>query len=200
MVRVICERKRISDISNVIEARSMNFWKGTIRMSKLTTLHAVKEYLGIEQFDTSQNADADLLALIRSASEDIEKYCGRTFEIQRHSEIYDGNASDILFLNHTPIHSVCEVKIDSAIEEDFEIRDDYIWLRNGLFTAGQQNVAVNYCAGYFRRGDEPPSDLQDACIQLVTVRRTLPNTYTEGLLPLSVAIILDKYRKPKLAD
>ncbi|GAB4332485.1 MAG: hypothetical protein Kow0099_04250 [Candidatus Abyssubacteria bacterium] len=182
-------------------------------MADLTTLSNLKEYLDIEQDDTE--FDSLLARLIEASSRQIEAYCRRTLDIQSYSESYDGNASDILFLRQTPIVSVASLTIDEepVAAEDFKVYDDYVRLLSRLFRPGTLNVSVAYTAGYYDASTEsPPADVEDACIQLAAFKYNLRGA--EGLaerrinqtadsfaglaIPLSVAIILDRYRRPKL--
>ncbi|MBI5118824.1 phage gp6-like head-tail connector protein [Candidatus Poribacteria bacterium] len=182
-------------------------------MADLTTLADVKEYLDIGADEIK--FDSLLGRLIAASSRQIEGHCGRTLEIKSYGETYDGNASDILFLDNTPIISVASLEIDGeAVQpEDFKVYDDYVRLPSRLFTPGELNVAVTYSAGLFDAGaGAPPADLVDACIQLVAFKFNLRGA--EGLtdrranqtaekfvgeaIPLSVAIILDKYRRVKV--
>ncbi|UCD57332.1 MAG: phage gp6-like head-tail connector protein [Candidatus Hydrogenedentota bacterium] len=182
-------------------------------MADLTTLANVKEYLDIESDDTT--FDSFLQRSIAASSRQIEAYCNRRFEIQNYSENYDGNASDILFLNSTPIVSVSSLSIDDETlqADEFKVYDDYVRLVSRLFTPGELNVSVDYDAGYFdAQSDPPPADVEDACIQLVafkfnvrgadglTQRRAnqTADSFAGVAIPLSAAIILDKYRRAKL--
>jgi len=181
-------------------------------MADLTTLANVKEYLDIESDDDS--LDSLLERLIAASSRQMEAYCNRVFEVQSYSETYDGTASDLIFLKNTPIQSVSSLSIDDgALEADeFKIYDDYLHLVSGLFTPGQLNVSVQYSAGcYDPQTESPPSEVEDACIQLTAFkfnlrgaealdeRRVNQNTesFSGAAIPLSVAIILDKYRRPR---
>ena len=67
-------------------------------MADLTTLADVKEYLDIEADDNAY--DSLIQRLITASSSQVETYCNRVFETQDYSESYDGNASDILFMNN----------------------------------------------------------------------------------------------------
>ena len=182
-------------------------------MVDLTTLANVKEYLDIEPDDT--RFDSVLEKLITASSRQVEAYCNRTFEICGFTESYDGNASDILFLNNAPIVSVTSLSIDdeSLQPDDFHVYDDYVRLESRLFTRGVLNVSVEYSAGHFdSQAESPPADVEDACIQLVAFKFGLRGA--EGLaerrvnqsadrfagvaIPLSVAIILDKYRRTRM--
>lgn len=183
-------------------------------MADLTTLANVKEYIDIKSEDTA--FDSLIERLIEASTTQIESYCGRVFQIQDYSESCDGNASDILFLNHTPIVSVGSLSIDDEDIDatEFKVYDDYVRLVARLFTPGKLNVSVEYSAGYFDpQTESPPSDLEDACIQLVAFKFNLraadglaqsrvneiTYSYVDLAIPLSVAVILDKYRRLRVA-
>lgn len=182
-------------------------------MGDLTSLAIAKEYLDIDSDDTT--FDSLLGRLITAASRQIEAYCNRTFEIQGFSEDYDGNASDILFLSNTPIISVSSLLIDdeSVESEEFKVYDDYIRLVSRLFTPGELNVSVEYSAGFFDpQSESPPAELEDACVQLVAFKFNMrgangltqkrvnqtSESFAAVAIPLSVAIILDKYKRQQL--
>jgi len=181
-------------------------------MADLTTLANVKEYLDIESDDSSY--DSLLTRLITASSRQVETYCNRLLDTQDHSETYDGSASDILFLKNNPIVSVGSLAIDdeSVEADEFKVYDDYLRLVSGLFTVGKLNVAVEYSAGYYDpQSESPPSDVEDACIQLVAFKFSLRGaeglderrvnqnieSFAGAAIPLSAAIILDKYRRPR---
>jgi hypothetical protein len=182
-------------------------------MADLTTLAMVKEYLDIESGDTHFNQLFE--RLIPASSRQIEAYCNRTFDVSASTEAYDGNASDILFLNRVPIVSVSSLSIDDEViaADEYKVYDDYIRLLSRLFTCGKQNVTISYSAGlYDALSESPPADLEDACIQLIAFKFTMRGA--EGLsqkqvnqssdsfagvaIPLSVALVLDKYRRPRV--
>jgi hypothetical protein len=183
-------------------------------MPDLTTLANVKEYLDIESSDTKY--DQTLTRLISAASRQIESYCSRFFEIRAYNESYDGNASDILVLANTPLVSITSVSIDGEIiaSEDYKVYDDYVRLVERLFTPGKQNVSVQYSAGLYDAASEsPPADLEDACIQLIAFKYTMrgseglsqrhvnqvSDSFAGAAIPLSVALILDKYRRRRIS-
>ena len=149
-------------------------------MADLTTLADVKEYLDIEADDNAY--DSLIQRLITASSSQVETYCNRVFETQDYSESYDGNASDILFMNNTPIVSVTSLSIEGEglDPDEFKVYDDYVRLVSGLFTPGQLNVSVQYSAGYYDpQTESPPADVEDACIQLVDFKFNLRGA--EGL-------------------
>jgi len=183
------------------------------QMPDLTTLANVKEHLDIESGDTE--FDQLIERLISASSRQIERYCGRPFDIRAYSESYDGNASDILFLNYTPIVSVTAVSIDeeALATDQYKVYDDYVRLVSRLFTWGKQNVTIAYSAGFYDAASEsPPADLEDACIQLVAFKYTMrgaeglsrrdvnqvSDSFAAAAIPLSVALILDRYRRARV--
>lgn len=183
-------------------------------MADLTTLATVKEYIDIKSEDTA--FDSLIERLITASSSQIESYCGRVFQIEDYAESYDGSASDILFLKHTPVVSVSSLSIDDEQIDaaEFKVYDDYLRLAARLFTPGTLNVSIDYSAGYFDAETEsPPADLEDACVQLVAFKFNLraadglaqsrvneiTYSYVDLAIPLSVAVILDKYRMPRVA-
>jgi hypothetical protein len=187
--------------------------EGTI-MPDLTTVANVKEYLDIDSGDTTFDSLID--RLIKAASMQIESYCNCDFQTKDYSEDYDGSASDILFLSHVPIVSVTSLSIgDEAVDAaDFKVYGEYLRLVARLFTSGKLNVSVEYSAGYFDpQTESPPDDLEDACIQLTAFKFSLRGadgfkqrhvnqitySYADLAIPLSAAIILDKYRRPRMA-
>ncbi|RJP24764.1 MAG: hypothetical protein C4520_03530 [Candidatus Abyssobacteria bacterium SURF_5] len=182
-------------------------------MADLTTLANVKEHLDIESGETQ--FDQLLARMITASSRQIEAYCNRTFGITARTELYDGNASDILFLDHTPIVSVASVAIDeeAMAADEYKVYDDYVRLCSRLFTPGEQNVEIQYSAGFYDPAIEsPPPDLEDACIQLVSFKyfmrgaegitsrqvNKVTDNFASAAIPLSVALILDKYRRARV--
>jgi uncharacterized phiE125 gp8 family phage protein len=182
-------------------------------MPDLTTLANVKEHLDIEAAETRY--DQLLARLITASSRQIESYCNRFFDIRACSETLDGNASDILFLAHAPITAVASLSIDgeSIAPDEYKVYDDYVRLVDRLFIPGARNVAIQYSAGLYTPGAEsPPADLEDACIQLVAFKYAMrgaealsqrqvnqvSESFAGQAIPLSVALILDKYRRPRL--
>ncbi len=183
-------------------------------MADLTTVATVKEYIDITSEDTA--FDSLIERLIKASTAQIESYCGRVFQIEDYTEHYDGTASDILFLKHTPVVSISSLSIDDEQVDaaEFKVYDDYVRLIARLFTPGALNVSVEYSAGYFDpQTESPPPDLEDACVQLAAFKFNLraadglaqsrvneiTYSYVDLAIPLSVAVIVDKYRRPRVA-
>jgi uncharacterized phiE125 gp8 family phage protein len=137
--------------------------------TQLCSVSDVKQYLSI----SDSTHDALLGALVDGASEAIENFCRRRFATAEYTEYHDGGDSAILLLDHCPVQSVDEVRVDSR--HDFENgepidEDDYVLYPEeglivriaGLFSAGTRNVRVIYTAGYA----EVPNDVNRACVML----------------------------------
>lgn len=76
----------------------------------LLTLSYLKDYLGIPQ-DTT-DGDAQLAALLASATATVEEYLGRKLEKERRTEYYHGTGQKTLTLRHRPVWTVHDVWVD----------------------------------------------------------------------------------------
>jgi hypothetical protein len=120
----------------------------------LTTLSAVKEYLG----ETSNDNGALLTSLIAQAESVVSVFLDRSIEAADHTETFDGNGRDYLVLPHYPINSVSSVKINSTWDfaNTAAVASTYLAFRNDgilrirgtTFTPGVQNVQVVWNGGY----------------------------------------------------
>lgn len=141
--------------------------------SELTTLANLKQYLDI---DTDQTTDDTFLQnLITRISDDMERYCQRTFNASDLTEYYKGSGTRILLLRNYPVNSVTSIHDDTELEfgadtaidsDDIKISDAVngtIILNEGIFTESEkENIKVVYNAGY----STIPSDLEQACIKM----------------------------------
>lgn len=115
----------------------------TLRTNALTTLEALKQLLGIDETDTSQ--DGVLIQLINRASASIENALGRKLRRSTYTERVKGTGSQYLLVENYPIVAVEEIK------QAGEIIDP------GLY-----DITVRYTAGYilpWEATDEAPADL-----------------------------------------
>lgn len=137
----------------------------------LCVLATVKAWLDIGTADTSK--DAILSLLITSCSTIIEQWCGRNFYSATYTENYNGTGTTRLILNQLPIQSVASVTINDQVipvSTDplvygymFDVNSIYLVgsampslglstgsnvSGNNRFPMGNQNVAVEYTAGY----------------------------------------------------
>jgi hypothetical protein len=80
--------------------------------SNLTTLARVKEYLGIEDSDTTH--DAKLTNLLAAASRYIESYCDNIFTASTYTEYHSGRGAGWLSTRNTPISAITRVATEPA--------------------------------------------------------------------------------------
>lgn len=80
----------------------------TLRTNALTTLEALKQLLGIDETDTSQ--DGVLIQLINRASASIENALGRKLRRSTYTERVKGTGSQYLLVENYPIVAVEEIK------------------------------------------------------------------------------------------
>lgn len=139
----------------------------TLHQYALTSLAAVKQFA-----DITTNADDDLLVqLINSATDLIERRCGRRFAKTTYAgELQDGDGSDELLLNQYPIAAdePVEVSIDGVAlnPTEFQAYDQEGMLyRRARWPRGHRNVSIAYTAGY----ETIPADLAQAANEIVTL-------------------------------
>lgn len=127
-------------------------------MADLTTLAAVKNYLGI----TLPAQDKVISSLISRESMVIQNWTGRVFPtVTRTSFWVNGSGSDRLMLPDAPIISVSALQIGTyvilpspdGIQQGFTYDDTMIYLKPGAYTdskfpRGYQNVKATWLAGY----------------------------------------------------
>ncbi len=161
----------------------------------LTTLEAVKEELGIDAGDASN--DNYLVRLVNSVSDAIERYCDRHFEKASLTEKVAGQGSQRVLLSRTPILSVTSVTLSGSVlaSSDYEVEAEagmlfrasgWPWsaMRRPDIVQDQypgsetRNIEVAYTGGYVLPKDENPAanppvvrtlpyDLEEACIATV---------------------------------
>ena len=183
--------------------------------SDLCSLDEVKDYMGME--DSKSVVDDVLEDIITGVSDIFHTYCGvEQFKQQTYTEYYDGCGQKLLFVYNTPIISVTELNVDSDWEfgvdttvgsDEYKIVNNlYIVLKNTVFSLGDQNVKIEYSAGYATI----PRDINLVAVEEVVRRhrrkkdfdvasRSLGNGqatfYEKGLL-VSTKNVLNAYKKP----
>lgn len=138
-------------------------------MAELTTLAKVKEYLGIP--DATTDDDALLTRLVTAASDYIETLLNRSFASAQYVQTENGNGRDTIVAADYPVRSVTSLTIDGrAIPEatsptaaGYQFDEDGFYLRGYTFTRGVRNVVITYAAGY----DTTPPAVEDVAITLV---------------------------------
>lgn len=141
-----------------------------LRTNALTTLEALKQLLGIDETDTSQ--DSVLIQLINRASASIENALGRKLRRSTYTERVKGTGSQYLLVENYPIVAVEEIKAGREIVDpglyDITVRGnagviykDDGWTYYGFPTAdrrrrdGSRNITVRYTADISCHGKRP---------------------------------------------
>lgn len=141
-----------------------------LNANALTTLTFCKDYLDIENLNTSE--DARIEFFINQASDAIERYCNRKFVSQTFTEIYDGRNYDRLLVNQYPISSITSIYVDPSwvfdstsliAATEYQIANESEIRYKSIFPRGIGNIKITYVAGYAAI----PSALEGACLQLV---------------------------------
>lgn len=137
----------------------------------LTTLANVKDWLTI----TGSADDARITRVVTAASQFMQKWLSRTITpATSYSEKRNGNGKSQMMLRNYPIVSVASVAINgvsipaapSSTASGYLFDDDTIYLNGYDFGKSPQGVAVSYTAGFAA----VPPDLEQACIELVSLR------------------------------
>ncbi len=189
----------------------------------LCTLAELKAFLGIAAEDTAD--DTRLGELITSASAAIEAYCSRSFEVVAiEGELHDGDGTDELRVDVTPIVSVSAVSIDGQAVNvaDLAIYHTMVAFKSGeysarlrssggIFPVGRQNISISYSAGYAA----VPRDIADACKFQVAFLMNTANkqglisetnqvsqattSYVQGNLSPAVRSACSRYRRARMS-
>ncbi|MEG2175277.1 MAG: head-tail connector protein [Oscillibacter sp.] len=162
----------------------------TLRANALTTLEALKQFLGVSDTDTS--SDGVLVQLINQASASIERALGRKLRRTTYTERIKGTANQYILVENYPVNAVEYIKqagevIDPGLY-DFTSRSNagVIYKDDGWPYAGyphgltgdsitaSRNLEVRYEAGYTLPSDvttgypcDLPADLEGLCQEMV---------------------------------
>lgn len=184
----------------------------------LTDLTSVKEHIGIDLGDTTQDSRLD--KMITRASRRIMSWCDRRFIEESYTEFKNGRRSNSILLRHFPASKPTELYIDSSSvfgastlvdSSEYDILDGslVVLLEGRNFEKGRRNIKVVYTAGYTFAS--LPEDLVDNAnmlvefmYQMVEERRIgLVNkgksgettTYVQGI-PQFIKEGLEPYKRP----
>jgi hypothetical protein len=131
----------------------------------LISLTDLKAYLSADtgdEFLTDTSTDNELERIINSASLYANRYTGVDLLSREHTEYYDGDGSNTLFLDNFPV-TTAVADIDLWIDTDREYEDDdkietgdiilysstgKIVLEDTVFSRAPQSVKITYTAGY----------------------------------------------------
>ncbi len=141
--------------------------------SDLTTLADVKTWLQTGQSAFPVTDDALLTRLVTAASQYIQSWLNRPIASADYLEVRDGTGGQTLQFACFPVIDVMSLTIDrQAIPRAGSSRAGYAFGPTQLsvsgyrFSRGLQNIVIGYTAGY----STIPSDIAQACIELVALR------------------------------
>ena len=159
--------------------------------NSLTTLALTKEFVGSTG---TTEFDSRLSGAINSASHRANSHTGRLLKSRSYDQIYDGDGTRSLILDHYPIRESSSSEIQAYVvgsrdsyasttdfdsESQIEYKDIYVnhergelRLTDNSFTLGRENVRVVYTAGYSTttastEASHIPQDLQDGVHEMI---------------------------------
>lgn len=184
----------------------------TLRKDALTTLDAIKTYIGIDPEDIDERRDNALTQLINAASAWLETQLGRKLGRQNYTQKYIASGTQRLALEQYPIRAIEQIKntMDGSLfdgydfDEEGEIgvvyREDgwtYQGHIGGLsrdFIAPRRYLEVKYTAGYIlpqdATEDEPsdlPADLEAVIWNMVAQQWAIIENDAAGLSAFSIS-------------
>lgn len=140
----------------------------TLPSNALCTRKEVKDYINIKGDDnTVDNLLNDLIGRISTA---FESFCGRPFISASYTEYYDGDGSNMLFVDKYPLTSIDSINDDTSwswgastliAATNYRIADERYVILDTTLSKGNQNVKIVYTGGY----STIPADLKQACIE-----------------------------------
>lgn len=190
----------------------------------LCTLAELKSFLGVSAEETAD--DARYAELITTASAQIEGYCGRSFGVTDiDNELHDGDGTDELRVDVTPIVTVSALSIDGQAQDvaelaiyhtlvAFKTTGEYeprLRTASRVFPVGRRNISISYSAGFAA----VPRDIKDFCkLQVAYLMNTInkqgivsetdqvaqaTTTYSDKMLAPGVRTGLGRYRRTRIA-
>ncbi|QJC52790.1 phage head-tail connector protein [Paenibacillus albicereus] len=137
----------------------------------LTTLSKAKQQLLIMPEDSS--ADEQVALYLQAASEAVELYCRRSFELKERTELCSGLGSTMLPLRAYPVASILTVGEPEQLITNFVELEDGMLFRKEHWPRGIFNIPVRYTGGFVLPSDEPggpeptlPKSIELACLLL----------------------------------
>ena len=183
-----------------------------LRDNALTTLDAIKVFLGIGQEDIDEQRDAALIQLINAASAWLETQLGRKLKKQTYTQKYSASGTQRLVLEHYPIVSIGYIRDTTTGAEitdyDFDaegeigvvFREDGWTYRGHIgglsydYIAPRRYLEINYTAGYVLPQDateeDPatlPADLEAVIWNMVAQQWAIIENDAAGLSAFSIS-------------
>jgi len=185
---------RIGDEVSIYASRGLYYdevvWtlSGSSKTQNLTLEHAlqtaslycsVAEVRRFTQVDSSEFSDAAVYDFIKRVTDRIDELTGRTWKGTQTvtDEYYDGDDTDILWLNNTDIKSVSALSIDDNMDGTYtSITTSYVYVyeqgyivlnRNAeitSFTAGPKSIKLSYTYG----NQYPNEAIKEMCLLMVS--------------------------------
>jgi len=124
-------------------------------------------YITIDNFQKYSNVFTDNIDLqqsyINTAENIVESYLGYTLKLSTRIIKTNGTGTNELQLKAKPIKNIFKVLInDIDISPNmFDISNEFIYYKNGIFPTGNRNITVIYEAGYDTTNFIPTSDTFD---------------------------------------
>lgn len=169
----------------------------------------VKAFLSI----ANTTDDALLQTLVTNASAFVGNYINRVLLSADYTETRNGLGSDRMAFRQYPVSAVTSVTVDgrsipvapSPHAFGYVFDDTMLYLRNGVFPRGVQNVAIAYTAGLAA----VPADINQATVEIVATKykrrtdlhvsgKTLNGetiSYTMADVPASAKAVLANYQR-----
>lgn len=182
-------------------------------VNSLITLAEAKTWAQV----TSTEYDSVLENLIDGVSWRFNKYTGRDLKARDRTDYYDGDGTDVLYVDNFPINSISTIYNDSDLEygADTEVTEYIYYSTTGMIILEDDNfydynqaVKIVYNAGY----SVIPYDLKKACKDQVKYEfyqwknnqegvtsvslggETVTKQEIDGMLP-QVVKVLDLYKR-----
>lgn len=130
----------------------------------LSTLESLKKQLYIPEEDLTE--DENLTFFLLTATDAIEKYCNRKFEMKTYNETHSGR-HEYLALRHHPITSIQSITDEYGDITDYTILDGGILFKSSCFPSGQHNITIEYEGGYVLPNELNPTipkSIEMACL------------------------------------
>lgn len=183
-----------------------------LRANALTTLDAMKTYMGIDLEEDNPQQDNALTQLINAASAWLETQLGRKLGRQTYTQRYDAPGTQRLVLEQYPIVSIDYIRDTIAGEDmaDYYFSDDgeigvvfredgwtyrgHIGGLSGDFIAPRRYLEVKYTAGYILPKDATkknpsnlPADLEAVIWSMVAQQWAIMDNDAAGLSAFSIS-------------
>lgn len=126
-------------------------------MADLITIEELKAHIFNNSLDKSASEDTQFATWISAASKTFLDETGRDMILGAHTEYYDGDGGQELWLDNYPVNSITSIHIDpdhayatavTATDILLYAASGRVVVKNTSFTEGPRSVKVIYNAGY----------------------------------------------------